>query len=181
MFWPRITLDLETQEFIFDTYRKKIDTRYTIWSVLLGLLCFILISNKFFSEEQWLLRGLRAAVIYTLAGLVISFLFNRHSLLIHLDHRYTDSLQRFEDFIKERENKSSKFNRELLQFLAFLVVLSAISYFALNSPDIVAMAAASVVTLPIAFMLRNRMYAQDKRLLKELKESLQDQALDISM
>jgi Flp pilus assembly protein TadB len=89
-------------------------------------------------------------------------------------------LQRFEDFITERENKSSKFNRELLQFFAFLVVLSAISYFALNSPDIVAMAAASVVTLPIAFMLRNRLYAQDKRLLKELKESLQDQALDIS-
>lgn len=171
---------MNNQQNIFSPYREKIDKRYTTWSVILGLLFILSFTDQYLSEDQWIIKGLLMGLKVISFSVGANTILNRHSLLSHLDYRYTDSIQRVEDYITERENKLREMNKARVYFIFISVIVSIFFALALKDKYLIAISGAVMILLPLAGTFHDRMLTQDKRLLQELKQNLTSQALDIS-
>jgi hypothetical protein len=171
---------LINSENIFDFYRENIETRYNLWIGFLGVFCVFIFFDQYFSEDQWILRGVQDALKYVSCGLVISLLLNRYSLLTILDSRYPDSLQRMQDYLVDRETKLPAMKRDTIAFLAVWIVIATISFFTLEEKKLLGFFLGAIVILPTALFVQNLNHAKNKKLVKELRESIERQALDMS-
>ena len=92
--------------------------------------------------------------------------------MTHLDARYSDSLQRFEDFILKDGNSGLTSKQRLVPMLIGFTVFLTLSIFFLKNKETVGMVLCTGVLIPLAWLLQNRMGNEDRKILKELKEKL---------
>jgi hypothetical protein len=164
-------------EKIFGYYRDRIEQRYIICAVFLGLCCAFLFGEPFPINAHWIVRGLQTALTFISGGLALSFLLRYQSLITHLDARYPDSLQRFEDFIMKDGLSGLTSRQRLFPLLMFLSVFLTVSFFFLQDKKTLGMVISAGVLIPLGWLIQKQMGNQDKKLLAELKNKFQDQAL----
>jgi len=168
---------LNTQENIFGYYRDRIEKRYIIYAVFLGLCCVFLFDEPFTSNYHWIIRGLQKALTYISGALSLSFILRYQSLTTHLDARYPDSLQRFEDFIMKDGHFGLTLKERVFPLLIGFIVFLALSFFFLKDKEVMGMVLSYGVLIPLGWLFQKQMRKQDRKLLVDLKNKLRDQAL----
>ena len=163
---------MNTGENIFGYYRDRIERRYIISAVFLGLLCGFLIGEPFNTEYHWLIRGLQKALMYLSGAFALFLLLRYQSLLAHLDARYPDSLQRFEDYVRRDANRGLYLKQKLVSMLIVYSVLLLMSLFFLKDKTTAGMIISMIVLIPLFGLFQRRMGNEDRKILKELKEKL---------
>lgn len=163
---------MNTQENLFGYYRDKIEQRYIIGAIFLGLLCGFLIGEPFNEEYHWLIRGMQKALVYLSGALAILLILRNQSLLTHLDARYPDSLQRFEDYVRRDGNRGLFLKQKLVSILIVYTVLLLLSIFFLKDKSTAGMILSMIVLFPLIALFQRRMGNEDRKILKELKEKL---------
>lgn len=150
-------------------------------AIVSGIACFMLFGLTDELSSDYVIRNSATALAVISGSLALLSFVRLQSMLTIFDERYSDSLQRLEDYVDSVDAKLFPRSKSILYFGGFWLLISCIVSVTLKDRDLIALLAAYSILIPVAITIQKAMIRKDRKLIKEFKLNMESQASDISM
>lgn len=171
----------ETHAHIITRLRHQIAKRYFMLGWIAGG-CWVLFMflQTWFSEHPFPSALFRSLNLLSFL-LMVDMFYHRYRMLLRLDARYPDAINRIRSYMEGRMNSWEGFQKILL--ITGIVVFLSMVFLLIQHAEArwTALASSLLVFLALGAMLKNWMNFLDQIFLHDVERSLKDQAPDISI